>query len=94
VTGDGVLLLFMPVANALSAGSSATFSFGMVDAARYAKIFKQVVEPRLLLAGDLAAARQRVDHRLVKPLGDENPEHRADRGPRQRGRWHRARRGA
>ena len=38
----------------------------------------------VLHPGDLAPAGERIDHRLVKPVGDENPDHGAGRGPGQR----------
>ena len=55
------------------------------DAARDAEVFQEIVEPRFLLAR-VTGARPgyRVDHRLVEFVGNENPNHRAHGGERQR----------
>ena len=77
-------LAFMPVAKALSASVSMSLSFGVGDAARDAEIFQKIVKPRLVLARDVAAAGDGVDHALMEEIGDRDPDERAD-GRERRG---------
>ena len=82
--GDRVLLLVHPGGEGVERVVLHHLELRHRDAARDAKVLQQIVEPRLLLPGDLASAGDRVDHRLVELVGDEDPQSRADGRERQR----------
>ena len=82
--GDRVLLLVHPGGEGVERVVLHHLELRHRDAARDAEVLQQIVEPRLLLPGHLASAGDRVDHRLVEVVGDENPQRRADGHERQR----------
>jgi hypothetical protein len=51
---------------------------------RDAEILQDVVEPRIVGAFDFAPAGQRIDHVLVKVVGNDDPQRGAERRKRRR----------
>jgi hypothetical protein len=61
------------------------FHQSMIDAVTGAHAVTRTEEPRLVVARHLASPGDRVDHRLVESVGDQDPGDGAERRPRQGG---------
>ena len=78
--GDRILLLVHAGCECVECVRVDHLELGRDDASRDAEIFQNIVEPRLFRARDLASAGYGVDQALMEEIGDDDPQHRAERG--------------
>src|SRR5205823_2587329 len=72
--GDGILAPVQPGRERVERRAVHDLEFRHRDAAGDAEIFKQIIEPRLLLPRHGFAAGDGVDHVLVEEIGDHDPQ--------------------